>query len=597
MRLIATFVPLIAAVATTASPETLREALVATYHGNPTITGQRDALRQSDSDVAAARAAGLPSVSLTAGMNQDLTRSGGGNGRNASAGVDVDYPLFDGGSVRNSIRAAETRVDTSRYRLQAVEGETLVEAVTAYMDVLRQRAIVELNSNNVDVLDKNLTATRDLFKSGDLTRTDVAQSEARLALGRSQLVTAQGELTGSEENYRRVIGQKPGMLAPPPALPALPLTPDEAVQVALTNSSQILAAASAERAAGFDIRTARASRLPTLSVFGSGRFTDYLNTATEQFGPFAPNRASSTGVGVQARVPLYQGGGPAARIRHAQAIQGQLLEQAIGTERSVVAATRAAFASYQAALSAIASNQVAVSADELALDGARAERTVGTRTVLDVLNAEQELLTAQVQLVSARRDAYVSGFQLLNAMGQAQAHTLGLDGGPLYDPLSNYRRVSRNANDWSGDPDPVSLFTRRVLPKDAPVPAQQSSGVRSGVEARLFQIPAAASVVPGSTSGPDDLPAGAQAMSVRATGPNAAWRVQLGAFAKAASAQAMIRALPNDTLAGSTAGVTPGRGVFRVYVGPFATSEDAHTACAGLSARGRACFVTHDDRH
>ena len=129
-----------------------------------------------------------------------------------------------------------------------------------------------------------------------------------------------------------------------------------------------------------------------------------------------------------------------------------MLEQTVATERAVVATTRSAFANYQAARNAIASNEVAVKANELALEGARAERSVGTRTVLDVLNAEQELLNSQVALVTARRDAYVAGFQLLNAMGQAEADDLGLDGGPLYDPLGNYRRVAGNWSDWASDP-------------------------------------------------------------------------------------------------------------------------------------------------
>jgi outer membrane protein len=167
-------------------------------------------------------------------------------------------------------------------------------------------------------------------------------------------------------------------------------------------------------------------------------------------------------------VPLYQGGLPSARIRQAQALEGQLLEQVIGTERAVVSQTRAAFATYQAAQRAIESNAVAVQANELALEGARAERNVGTRTVLDVLNAEQELLNAQVALVSARRDAYVAGFQLLNAMGQAEADDLGLDGGPLYDPLGNYRRVSRNWNDWAGEPRHTPTGTRTVTAQELP---------------------------------------------------------------------------------------------------------------------------------
>ena len=178
---------------------------------------------------------------------------------------------------------------------------------------------------------------------------------------------------------------------------------------------------------------------------------------------------------MQATIPLYQGGLVGARVRQAQAFQSQLLEQGVAIERGVVAQTRAAFSSYEAAQDSIASNEVAVSANSLALEGTRAEQSVGTRNVLDVLNAEQELLNSQVALVTARRDAYVAGFALLNAMGQAEATDLNLDGGALYDPVANYERVSRKASDWSGDAAPKPVATRTVMgpPANTPVTPRQ----------------------------------------------------------------------------------------------------------------------------
>ena len=234
-RPIATALALLALAAAPASADTLREALVSTYNANPTITGQRASLRGTDAGVALARAAGRPQLSATAGLNQDLTRTGGGNGRNLSAQLNVSYPLFTGGRVSNSIEAARIRVEAGRQTLRAVEGDVFTEAVGAYMDVIRDRSIVDLNQNNVSVLSTNLQSTQTQFKIGDLTRTDVAQSDARLALGRSQLATAQGRLTSSEENYRRVIGHVPGTLAAPPPLPPLPAAPDEAARIALAN--------------------------------------------------------------------------------------------------------------------------------------------------------------------------------------------------------------------------------------------------------------------------------------------------------------------------------------------------------------------------
>ena len=460
-----------ALMAGTASADTLREALVSAYQTNPTLTAQRETLRGTDANVAIARAAGRPQVSGTVGLNRNLTRSGviaqtQGNSHNISlsGGVDVTYPLFNGGAVKNSVRAAETRVEAGRATLRAVEGDVFTQAVAAYMDVIRDRAIVELNENNVKVLGTNLEATQDRFQIGDLTRTDVAQSEARLSLGRSQLATAQGRLIGSEATYRQIIGHAPGVLAPPPPLPPLPKTADEAVQIALANNPDLVSISRQAIASGYDVNVARAGRLPTLGAIASG---DYLNQITG--GTNGLNRAgTATSIGLSANIPIFQGGLPAARIRQAQAAQGTVLEQVVGTERAVVQAARAAFANYDAAQRAIQANTVAVQANQLALEGNRAEQSVGTRTIIEVLNAEQELLQSSVALVTAKRDAYVAGFQLLNAMGAAEARDLGLDGGPLYDPLGNYRHVARNWNDWASDPRHPTISTRTVSPQEMP---------------------------------------------------------------------------------------------------------------------------------
>jgi outer membrane protein len=201
-----------------------------------------------------------------------------------------------------------------------------------------------------------------------------------------------------------------------------------------------------------------------LGAIASG---DYLNQITGSTNGL--NRAgTATSVGLSANIPIFQGGLPAARIRQAQAAQGAVLEQVVGTERAVVQAARAAFANYDAAQRAIQANTVAVQANQLALEGNRAEQSVGTRTIIEVLNAEQELLNSQVLLVTAKRDAYVAGFQLLNAMGAAEARDLGLDGGPLYDPLGNYRRVAKNWNDWASDPRHPTISTRTVSPQEMP---------------------------------------------------------------------------------------------------------------------------------
>lgn len=452
--------------------QTLREALIRTYHSNPTLMAERQSLRQRDEDVDIARAAGRPRVDTSAQINRDIyTRHViGGNGADLSVSGTISMPLYSGGRVRNSVRAANVRVEAGRHDLRATEGDLFTEAVAAYMDVIRDRVIVQLNQNQVRVLETNLQATRDRFEVGDLTRTDVAQSDARLALARSQLAIVEGRLRASEENYRRVIGESPEDLQPPPPLPNLPGTDEQATQIALGNNADLASIAASARAAGYDVRVARGARLPTISANSQTTYFDRLGTGVagaNGAGVQFDNTASSS-IGLTFSMPLYQGGGAASRVRRAEAVRGELLEQAVAVERAVVSNTNAAFAGYRAALLAIESNLIAVAANTLALEGTRAEQTVGTRNVLDVLNAEQELLNSQVLLVTARRDAYVAGFQLLNTMGQAEAEDLNLDGiGPLYDPTVNYNRYSNNWSDWDDGPRIHPSSTRTAPPNNS----------------------------------------------------------------------------------------------------------------------------------
>src|SRR5436190_2296084 len=287
----------------TASADSLREALVSAYQTNPTLTAQRQALEATDATVAIARAAGRPQVTAQVGLNRNLARSGvlntGGKGPTLSVGADLSVPVFTGGSVRNSVQAAKTRVEAGRATLRAVEGDVFTQAVSAYMNVIRDRAVVELNQNNVKVLETNLEATTDRFKIGDLTRTDVAQSEARLQLGRSQLASAQGRLAASEATYRQVIGHAPGQLAPPPPLPPLPKSEDEAVRIALANNPDLIATTRQAVAAGYDVNVARAGRLPTLSGVVSGTYVNSLGGAVGNF----PATDGPTTVGLADHVP------------------------------------------------------------------------------------------------------------------------------------------------------------------------------------------------------------------------------------------------------------------------------------------------------
>jgi len=453
-----------------ASADTLRDALTQAYNSNPTMLAARARLRQIDETVPIAAADGRLGVSASGGYTENVKRSTALSSfnprRQISAGVNADLPVFQGGAVRNAVRAARERVEAGRADLRGAESQMFTDAVAAYMDVIRDQAIVALNSKQVDVLGTNLRASKDRFEVGDLTRTDVAQSEARLSLSRSQFESAQAQLVASRENYLRVVGKNPENLEPPPPLPGLPDTVDKAVETALADNPDLVAIKKESDASRHDVGVARAARLPRISAVAGGDYVDYLNS----LGGIPRDHGTTASVGVQATLPLYQGGGPGARVRQAEARVSEALEQTIAVERQVIAQVRSAYASHNASQEVIRSSQTAVSANELALEGVRAENGVGTRDVLDVLNAEQELLNARVQLVSAQRDSYVAGFALLAAMGRAEASDLGLDGGPLYDPVANYNRVKKSVFDWGDDGMPTAKASRTT--GVAPLPSE-----------------------------------------------------------------------------------------------------------------------------
>lgn len=444
--------------------ETLREALVSAYASNPTLTAARAQQRANDENVPLARSRGLPGLDFGASYSENLERSQSTSpARQAAGRVNLDVPLYQGGSVKYAVRAADARVAAGRETLRDTEASIFTGVVAAYMDVLRDEAIVQLNQNNVKVLITNLEATKDRFEVGDLTRTDVAQSESRLALARGRLESAEAQLIASREGYVELVGKEPGTLDQPPPLPNLPESADQAVAVALENNPDLKAANKNAEAARLDIGTARSARMPRVAAVAEKSYANFLGSLRSFVPGFVQSQtAENASVGVQMTVPLFQGGGPGAQVRQAQARSSQAIEIAIATERGVIAQTRTAYASWKAAIANIASSESAVTAAALALEGVRAENTVGTRSILDILDAEQEYLNAQVQLVSARRNAYVAGFSLLASMGKAEARDLGLDGGALYDPQINYDRVRNRLWDWDEDPRPAPAATRTV---------------------------------------------------------------------------------------------------------------------------------------
>ncbi|MHA6723150.1 TolC family outer membrane protein [Sphingomonas sp. RS2018] len=448
--------------APSAHADTLREALLRAYQSNPTITAARSTQRANDENVPIARSSGLPGVTTGAGYNENLYQTAGsGPTRSTVERIDLTVPIYQGGAVRGSVRAAETRVEAGQANLRSAEANLFVQVVAAYNDVIRDEAIVRLNQLNVRVLQTNLRAAKDRFEVGDLTRTDVAQSEARLALAEAQLRGVEANLVGSRETYIRFVGTPPGELAPPPPLPNLPRDPQAAVGIAVDNNPALAAAEKTRDATRYDIDVAKANRLPRVSATIGTAYSNYLGSVGNQ-AALAGFRNDSLGLtgGLNVSLPLFQGGRPSALVRQAEARRSAAIEQVTDAERGVIAQTRSAYASWQSAQQVITSSEVAVEANKLSLEGVRAENSVGTRTILDILNAEQELLNSQVTLVSARRNAYVAGFALLAAMGRAEARDLNLEGGALYDPAKNYERVRDRISDFADDPDPQAVGTR-----------------------------------------------------------------------------------------------------------------------------------------
>lgn len=462
-----------ALLASPAQADDLREALVLTYNTNPTLQGARAQQRAVDEGVPIERADGLPAASVQASFTENFKNSDSntiGPERQFAGSVSLGVPIYSGGGVKNSVRAAKVRVEAGQADLRGTESAVFSQVVGAYMDVILSEAVVGLNRNLVDVLGVNLRATSDRFEIGDLTRTDVAQSQSRLALAKGDARSAEANLIASRERYIELVGKAPVDLQPPPPLPGLPATVGEAEAIALDSNPDLIAARERSKAADYDIDVAGSLRMPRVEIFTGANASDAFGTLGGAASAGFDQTSLSASAGVRATIPLFQGGRPAALQRQAQARAAATLESEVGTERGVIAQVRSAYSSWQAANEIIVSTQSAVDAASLSLEGVRAENTVGNRTILNILDAEQELLRARVQLVTARRNAYVAGFSLLAAMGKAEAQDLGLDGGPLYDPDVNYNRVRGKVFDWDSDPDPKVQSTRTV-----DTPAQDGS--------------------------------------------------------------------------------------------------------------------------
>lgn len=444
---------------TQARGDTLESALVQAYQNNPTLNSQRASLRATDEGVPQALSGYRPRVTVTAsGGEQSLSSTSVTNpGRTAGTapiyftqsgynapygtGATISQTLFNGFQTANKTRQAEAQVLAARATLRVTEQTVLLNAVTAYMNLLRDTAILDLQRRNVEVLQEQLRQTRDRFNVGEVTRTDVAQSESSLAAGRSQVLTAESNFKTSGAIYRQVIGSNPGKLTPgTPVDRFSPRTLPEAIGFASAAHPAVTAAQFNVDVAQNQVKVAEGALYPTLSVQGSVQKNFMSAQSLNTYESYA---ASVLG---QLSMPLYQGGAEYSAIRQAKETLGQKrmdFDSARDQARQTVVQS---WGQLDAGKANIEATTAQVQSSEIALNGVREEARVGQRTTFDVLTAQQNLVNARVALVTAQRDRVVASFALLAAVGRLSPEVLGLRV-PVYNAAVHYEQVR---DSWAG---------------------------------------------------------------------------------------------------------------------------------------------------
>lgn len=439
-----------------AAADTMQWALVQAYQNNPSLNAQRAALRATDETVPQALSGYRPKISITAngGYNYANTVIPNGNplppgtpafGQTtqtyASGGVGAvaTQTVFDGFQTPNRVRQAENQVEGARETLRVTEQQVLLDAATAYMNLLRDKAILELNQRNVEVLTDQLQQTRTRFRVGEVTRTDIAQSESRLAGGRAALLGAQSNYATSQANYRRVIGVAAGKLAPGTPVDHLsPSTLSAAIAAGEQQNPSVLAAVYGVDIAELAVKINEGSLYPNLTVSAS---------VSQNVNPqYNVSRQFLAGVVGQLTIPIYQGGGEFATIRQSKETVGQQRLNLDVNRDQARATVVQSWSQLGASKAQIEAATAQVHAAATALDGVRQEAHLGERTTLDVLNAQQELVNARVALVTAQHDRVVASYTLLAAVGGLSIERLALPA-THYDPKAHYQQV-RDA--WIG---------------------------------------------------------------------------------------------------------------------------------------------------
>src|SRR5215510_1218007 len=424
-----------------AGAETLKEALSATYKFNPRLDAARATQRATDEEVPRALSGYRPTVTGNAdtSFERNTTRpptvlNGDTNPRGYN--VQLVQPLFQGFRTVNDVSESEATVRAGRETLRSVEQSVLLEAVTAYMDVVRDQAIVRLRENNVTVLTRDLRATQDRFNVGEVTRTDVAQAQARRAAAVSALDLAKSNLQTSRATYERVIGHPPSNLVEPKPSALVPKSLGDGSEISGRENPAVVAALYREQAAKFAVDRIRGERLPEarLEANYQRRFDESPTVEVQE----------QTTVTGRLIVPFYSGGEVEARVRQAKHTHVSRLQEIEQARTEVLAQVVAAWSQLAAARAQLESDQASVDANRIALAGVREEERVGQRTLLDVLNAEQELLNSEVNLVTTKRNLVVASYNVLSTIGRLNSQELGV-ASLVYDPEAHYLEVR---NKW-----------------------------------------------------------------------------------------------------------------------------------------------------
>jgi outer membrane protein len=418
----------------TARAETLADVLVSAYNHSGLLEQNRALLRAADEDVAAAGAALQPILNWTTQIQSsfsDNTSTGSFNNTNVSATLSGSLLLYDHGSSAATVEAARESVFATRAQLVSIEQQVLLRAIVAYMNVRSASEFVALRQNNLGLLTQELRAARDRFEVREVTRTDVAQAEARLAVSRSGLATAQSDLQQAREEYANAVGRFPKSTPKLPKLPSIKRDVASAKALAVRSHPDMIAAQHQVASVEFSIKSAEADLKPTVSLQGTLGVEESLSSS---------GFTNSGSVGIVATGPIYRGGQLSSAIRRAMAQRDALRGNLHLVQHNVQQAVGNAYASFKSVNVLLEASQEQIRASRVAFRGAREEASLGARTTLDVLDAENELLDAEAALISAQADQYIAAYNILASTGLLTAKSLGLNV-QQYDPEAYYELV------------------------------------------------------------------------------------------------------------------------------------------------------------